>query len=150
VAKVDALPALPQGATFKELPDRDFDSADVKLTALTAEGVVQAAKLILALRDAADGVGDPFKESGWDDIFYIDIGRNTVRAFTEEDPRWKQMEQHYAKDRDTLQTLGAICENLATYGYGVEYDWSSNSNNGYYEIYSYIRALVQYIDASVK
>lgn len=153
-AKIDAFdnkaPALPDNYRFKNVSEK-FDPQTVKVPALTAEGVVAAAKLVLQLRAAAASPKRPFAAVGWEDMFVRKVDRGFwVDKYTNNDPVYQAMEKHYSGDKKTWWRLQYICEEVSTFNEGVQYAWSSETRTGLYEIYTYTRALIRLIDASVK
>lgn len=146
---------LPEGCDFKNIAFKDLQANPAKLPALNAEQVVEVANLILTIRSVYYGGANPFKGSKWDDIFNVKVGgvggmSRYEQAFSNKDPRYKVMEKHYEDDNDTWATLAGICEAFCVMGYGCEYDWSTNSEHGGWEMSLYLKALVGWIDGSVK
>lgn len=153
-AKIDAFdtksPALPENYKFKSVSNK-FDPQTVKVPALTAEGVVAAARLVLQLRAAAASPKRPFAAVGWEDMFVRKVDRGfSVDKYTSNDPVYQAMEKHYSGDKKTWWRLQYICEEISNFNEGVQYAWSSETRTGLYEIYTYTRALIRLIDASVK
>ncbi|MND81472.1 hypothetical protein D3C81_318970 [compost metagenome] len=151
-AKVKAFTSthhgLPERADFVDIV-WNMKPEDAKLPTLDAAGVVHAAGLIEQLTAVYYGSPlNPFKATSWYDVMYAK--NSSEHAWSNKDPRHAEMAKHYAKDKDTMSDLEQIADNLATFCYGVEYDWSANSRNGGYETGMMLRGLIQLIDATVK
>jgi hypothetical protein len=152
-AKIDAFyegkyKAAPLTADFKDWTYKAADPQTAKVPTLDAEGVVEAAKTIILLRDILKQT--PFQKLGWTDLFYRPLQQGSrAQKWTGEDPLWNNIQEKYG-DTKPMWRLEDMVENLAGCQHHVEYDWHTESDVGTYEIYNYIRALIQLIDASVK
>lgn len=151
----DKYQTLPYKAEFYDIPDQP-EPTDVTVERLAAQGVVDATNLIFDIRSVYyGGELNPFSKVDWYNIFYVKVrsanGFNVSEtAFGEDDPRFQEMKKHYAGDQHTWHMLYEMCGDLRSFGYGVEYDWSTNSEHGSYELSLYMKALIAHIDASVK
>lgn len=157
-AKVNALYAssteLPIGAKFKDIKLK-FVQEECELPALTADGVLAMVKLIQQVHDLYKEELNPFNSTKWHEMFFVKNKlangfTEEVEAFTWKDPRHAVMMAHYKDDRKTGSHLSSICEEFATFGYGCEYDWASESENGTWQIAELLEVMIKYIDASVK
>jgi hypothetical protein len=140
--------AVPDGADFVDMVWA-LEPADARLPHLDAEGVVKAAGLIQQLTTVYYGSPmNPFKDTSWYTDMYTQGSAD--RAWTEKDPRVVAMIKFHVKDQDTVDEIGRMADDLSTFSYGIEYDWSANTSNGGYEIGLMLRGLIHLIDASVK
>ena len=140
---------IPEGATFADVKT-NLTPTTTELPALTVEGVVAAAELILQIRELYYSDFSPFSKTKWNELLEVKVGNSTEHVFSDEDPRRVAMIKHYAGDSKTGFALQGICEEVTTGAYGIEHDWSANSSNGSYELSVFLKALVAHIDASVR
>lgn len=139
---------LPLQVTFKDWTYKSKDPTTAKVPTLNAEGVVEAAKTVLLLRDILKQ--SPFKKAGWFEMFHrAAVGGVNNAKWEGSDPIYNNMEEKYG-DTEPFWHIQNITENLVGFREHIEYDWHTETETGSYEIYNYIRALVRLIDESVK